>query len=170
LSPLPASAGTCESATNPQRRPRWPRRALRGRRLAARDPAPRAGERCGLTAGAVGHGHDVTLANGTDPAAVAGVDLLPGQRKTLTGGGLAVDVGVSMFRLLWGDNPGGMAIGGSCGAWIPASTQAWEVEGGGSTMLDGTASGFYLRLNIGGGGAVTGLPIKRSTAGSSRIP
>ncbi len=107
-------------------------------------------------AGGVGQGIDLHLANGSSPTSVGGVDLLEGERKTLIGGGWSVDVGVSMFRLFWGDDPGGMAIGASIGGWIPVSSNAWEVKGGGNTTLDGSTGGVYLRMNLGGGGAFPG--------------
>lgn len=106
--------------------------------------------------GAAFHGHDLVLANGHYPSSIAGVVLEPGQRETLSSGGTALDIGVSLFRLFWGEEAGGMAVGGSFGGWIPLAADAWSTDSGQPTTLDGTTGGFYFRLNLGGGGATRG--------------
>lgn len=73
-------------------------------------------------AGVAGHGTSVSVANGNDPAIVGGVDLLPGERETFSGGGLAVDLGFSMFQASW-KNGGGLLVGASIGGWIPVTSQ-----------------------------------------------
>ncbi len=106
--------------------------------------------------GAVGHGHDVVLANGNYPSSIAGVELEPAQRDVLTGGGVALDLGVSMHRLFWGESGGGMSVGASIGGWIPLSSSGWSAKSGAVPTLDSTASGLYFRVHVGGGGATRG--------------
>jgi|GEM_PF-4978599 len=106
--------------------------------------------------GAAFHGHDVLLANGHLPTSIAGVELEPGQRDALTGGGGSLDLGVTMFRLFWGDESGGMALGASLGGWIPLTSETWSAESGAATTVDSTLGGLYLRVNVGGGGAFRG--------------
>ena len=93
--------------------------------------------------------------NGHYPSSIAGLALTPGQREVLTGGGTALDVGFTMFRLFWGDE-GGMALGSSMGAWIPVSADDWSTDSGAVTTLEGTTGGFYFRVHVGGGGATRG--------------
>jgi len=105
--------------------------------------------------GAAFNSHELLLANGHYPSSIAGLALTPGQREVLIGGGTAVDVGFTMFRLFWGDE-GGMALGSSMGAWIPVSADEWSTDSGAVTTLEGTTGGFYFRVHVGGGGATRG--------------
>ncbi len=107
--------------------------------------------------GAVGHGGHVLVENGSDPAIVGGFDLLGGERKGFEGGGWALDFGASVFQLMWGEDSGGLAVGGAMGFWLPISGDGWTAtDGGAATGLQGTPSGLYFRLQLGGGGASGG--------------
>lgn len=101
------------------------------------------------------HGVDVSLVNGNNPAEIAGITLGAGDREVLTGGGLALDVGANMTRLFWSGTDGGMVLGGEMGGWIPLVSGGWSAASGAQpTGLDRSPVGLYMRVNVGGGGAI----------------
>lgn len=102
-------------------------------------------------AGAAMHGADLRVSNGDDFATIGGVEMSPGERRAFDGGGLAVDVGATVFQLFWGDDDAGMALGGSMGLWIPVLDVG--SAGGGAAQAPGAPSGMYFRMHLGGGGA-----------------
>ena len=111
--------------------------------------------------GSLGVGATV-LNNGADllypyvGVAVQGVEVFAdgnAGRAHLASGGIALDLGVSVFRLFWPEG-GGMAVGGTMGAWIPVAAGEWTVESGPSPgALSGGPGGLYFRMHVGGGGA-----------------
>ena len=101
-------------------------------------------------AGAAMHGADLRVTNGDDFATIGGVEMAPGERRAFDGGGLAVDVGATVFQLFWGDDDAGVALGGSMGVWIPVLDVG---DDRGAVASTGAPSGVYFRMHLGGGGA-----------------
>lgn len=105
--------------------------------------------------GGVGHGARVVVENGPNAGRIGGVSMDPGERRAFGGGGWAIDVGASVFHLMWDEDGGGLVVGGSVGGWIPVGGSDWELDGGGVAKgVSGTPGGLYFRVDVGGGGAL----------------
>lgn len=107
-------------------------------------------------------GVDVLVQNHSEARKIGNFAMTPGDRVVMTGGGVALDFGLNLIQLFWGEEGGGAMIGGRMGYWLPVGEASWETQGGGAVSgVDGAPSGLYFRVDVGGGGGFSKREMRR---------
>lgn len=113
-------------------------------------------------AGVTFTGVDVLVQNHAEARKVGNYAMVPGDRVEMKGSGVALDFGVALTQLLWGDEGGGMIVGAQMGYLLPVGGGTWTAKGGAEISgVDGSTNGLYFRVNVGGGGGFSRREMRR---------
>ncbi len=107
-------------------------------------------------------GVDVLVQNHSEARTVGNYAMVPNDRATFTGSSVALDFGINITQLFWGDERGGTMLGAQAGYWLPITSGDWSTKGGATVSgVDGSTNGLYFRINVGGGGGMTKREARR---------